>query len=109
MNRKELTKSFRDAPFDIWGGGGARIKLKKIVGRHKSQKKSLLKMWAEKTPNCNVHNRESIQQKLSSTSHKKNCRTLIAKKKACFPPEVKSKNLWSPWFIQKYFGVVTVV
>ena len=38
----------RDAPFDIWGGGGARLKLKKIVCRHKSQKKKLLKMWAEK-------------------------------------------------------------
>ena len=30
------------------GGGGARKKLKKIDCRHKSQKKSLLKMWAEK-------------------------------------------------------------
>ena len=40
----------RDAPFDIWGGGGggAGKILKKIVCRHKSQKKSLLKMWAEK-------------------------------------------------------------
>ena len=32
---------FRDAPFDIWGGGGATLKLKKIVCRHKSQKKKV--------------------------------------------------------------------
>ena len=32
----------RDAPFDIWGGGGgARLKLKKIVCRHESQKKKV--------------------------------------------------------------------
>ena len=32
--------------------------------------------------------------KISSTKHKKkNCRTLIAKNKACFPPEVKKKCL----------------
>ena len=30
----------RDAPFDIWGRG-ARLKLKKIVSRHKSQKKKV--------------------------------------------------------------------
>ena len=33
-----------DAPFDIWGGGGwSRKKLKKIVCRHKSQKKKSFK------------------------------------------------------------------
>ena len=33
----------KDAPFDIWGGGGgARQKLKKIVCRHKSQKKKFV-------------------------------------------------------------------
>ena len=31
----------RDAPFDI-GGGGARIKLKKIVCRHESQEKKFV-------------------------------------------------------------------
>ena len=77
----------RDAPFDIWGGGGARKKMKKKVCLHKSQKKKVC--WKcgqkkkivvgidekyvdqKKTPTGNVHNRESIQQKISSTKHKK--------------------------------------
>ena len=33
----------RDTPFDIWGGGGgAKLKLKKIVCRNKSQKKKFV-------------------------------------------------------------------
>ena len=97
----------RDAPFDIWGGGGvAGKKLKKIIYRHKSQKKKFVEnagrkksllsklmknMLTKKTPNGNVHNRESIRQKNYSTKHKKkNCRTLIAKKKNCFLSEVKT-------------------
>ena len=38
----------RDAPLDIWWGGGARKNREKKVCGHKSQKKSLLKMWAGK-------------------------------------------------------------
>ena len=46
----------------------------------------------KKTPNGNVHNRESIRQKISSTKHKnKNCRTLIAKKKRLFSLGGKKK------------------
>ena len=84
--------TIRDVPFNIWGGGLE----KNSLSPQKSEKKSLLKMWAEKknccvnlwkicwpekTPNGNLHNRESIRQNISSAKHKKkNCRTLIAKK-----------------------------
>ena len=53
----------RDAPFDIWGGGGARIKLKKIVCRYESQEKKFVVEIDEKYvdqkkhQNGNVHNR----------------------------------------------------
>ena len=77
----------------ISGGGGARKKLKKIVCRHKSQKKNFVEnvgrkrkfvveiddkyVDQKKTPNGNIHNRESIRRnikkKLSDVdSQKKN-------------------------------------
>ena len=39
--RRTRQATLRDAPFDIWGGGGAGKILKKIVCRHKSQKKKV--------------------------------------------------------------------
>ena len=80
----------RDAPFDIWN----KIE-KNSLSPQKSEKKVWWKCgqkkkvccrnwwkicWPEKTPNGNVHNRESIRQRISSTKHKKKIRTLIAKK-----------------------------
>ena len=97
----------------IWYLVGGRLEKnwKKIVCRHKSQKKKFLKnvgrkksfidffeieidekcVDQEKPPNANVHNRESIRQKMSSTKHKKNCRTLIAKKKIVLSRRWKKK------------------
>ena len=49
-----ITTIIRDAPFDIWGGG-ARLKLKKIVCRHKSQKKKFVE---------NVSRKKSLLSKL---------------------------------------------
>ena len=102
-----IRKSFeiRDAPFDIWGGA-ARLKLKKIVCRHESQKKKFVENVSRKKIVVEIDEKYVDQKKHQMVTYiigkaydkkcpcrniKQNCRTLIAKKKACFPPEVKKK------------------
>ena len=101
------SSTFRDAPFDIWGGGGPGIKLKKKVCCHERQKKKFAENVGrkkkfvveidEKYVDQKKHQMltyiigEAYDNKFLRRNIKKNCRTLIATKKTCFPPEVKKK------------------
>ena len=97
----------------IWylgGGGGRRLKLKKIACRHKSQKKKVCWKceqkkkvccrnwwkicWPEKHQKVTYKIGKAYDKKIirhNCEHKKKNCRTLIAKKKNCFTLEVKKK------------------
>ena len=105
LNQKKI---IRDAPFDILGGGGGRIKKKYSLLPQKSEKKVCWKCgqkkkvccrnlwkicWLEKTPNGNVHNRESIWQNNSSTKHKKKIVGLWSPKKSLFSTGGEKKSL----------------
>ena len=102
-----MTKwSLRDAPFDMWGGG-PRLKLKKIVWRHKSQKKKVFWKceqkkkvccrnwwkicWQETTPNGTYIIGKAYDKEFLRHNIKKKLSDVDRQKKACFPPEVKNK------------------
>ena len=89
------------------GGGGPGKKLKKIVCHHKSQKKKFVENVSRKKKFVVKNDEKYVDQKkkqmvtyiIGKAYHKKclrrdikkNCRTLIAKKKDCFLSEVKKK------------------
>ena len=100
--------SLRDAPLDIWDGGGGRRYEKKVCRHKKIAKKSLLKMWTGKKfvdkifekicwPEykeqiCNLKNRDGIRQDLIfSFFHEKSLSKVHRPppQKKCFLPEVK--------------------
>ena len=84
-----------------------KLKLKKIVCRHKSQKKKFVEnvgrkkkfvveidekyVYQEKHQMVTYIIGKAYDKNILRRNIKKNCRTLIAKKKTCFPPEVKKK------------------
>ena len=88
-------------------GGGPRKKLKKIVCCHKSRKKKFVEnvgrkkkfvveiyekyVDQKKTPNGNLHNKESIRQKISSAEHKKKLSDVDCQKKTVFSRRRKKK------------------
>ena len=92
---------FRDAPFDIWGGeGGGLEKNEKKICRHKNpkkkcvanvgRKKKFLVEIDEKYVDQKKHQMvtyiigKAYDKKFLQRNIKKNCRTLIAKKKIVF-------------------------
>ena len=101
-------EAIRDAPFDIlWGEGGARIKLKKIVCRHQSQKiffcwkceqkKKFVVGIDEKYVDQKKHQMvtyiigKAYDKKFLRRNIKKKLSDVDRKKKTCFPPEEKKK------------------
>ena len=117
--RVSILVQVRNAPFDI--GGWATKKLKKIVCRHKSQKKKFVENVGSKKNLLsklikNMLTRKNHQivtyikgkafdQKILRRNIKKNCRTLIAKKD-CFFSQVKKSLQATKTLVETNINVI---